>query len=106
MQSHGFKVIYGEDYTVLEQIQIFKSAQYIVGIHGSGLANIIFSSSDSRVLEIMPSSSINPCFFDLANAKRQSYGYIICQCSGIKNGQLIYIDPTMLNDHLDILLNK
>ena len=104
MQSHGFKVIYGEDYSVLEQIEIFKAAQYIVGIHGSGLANIIFSSSDSRVLEIMPSSSINPCFFDLANAKRQSYGYMVCQCSGIKNGQLIYINPTMLNDHLDILL--
>lgn len=106
MMDKGFQVIYSEDFTISEQIKIFYSAQYIVGIHGSGLANIIFAQSNSHILELMPESSINPCFFDLANAKKQSYGYIVCKCSGAKNNQLLYVNPTLLSDHLDVLLCK
>ena len=76
----------------------------MVGLHGSGLANIIFSNADCRILEIMPSTGINPALFDLANAKRQSYGYVVCQCTGAENGQMLYIDPLVLNDHLEMLL--
>ena len=39
--SRGFEVIYPEDHTFVEQIEMFKNAQIVMGTSGSALTNII-----------------------------------------------------------------
>lgn len=42
VKDYGFKVVFAEDYTLAEQIQIFSNAKFIISIHGAGLANLLW----------------------------------------------------------------
>ena len=44
-----------EKKSFLEQVSIFYNAKVVVGAHGAGLANICFSKSKSRIIEIRSS---------------------------------------------------
>jgi capsular polysaccharide biosynthesis protein len=41
--KYGFAIIRLENYSIDEQINIFMNAKFIIGVHGAGLTNIIFS---------------------------------------------------------------
>ena len=43
-----------EGLSFMEQISLFSNAELIVGIHGAGLTNMVFSTSRCTVLEIFP----------------------------------------------------
>ena len=51
MQSRGIVPVRLEQMSVAEQIQLFRGARLIVGAHGSGLTNIIFSDN-AEVVEL------------------------------------------------------
>ncbi len=61
LMSKNFQIIYAEDFSMIEQIHIFQNAKLIVGVHGAGLTNAIWSL-DSKLIEIMPKERINRCF--------------------------------------------
>lgn len=46
----GFAVIYPEDLSFVEQVQLFQSAELIVGASGAWLTNVMFSNSRQTVL--------------------------------------------------------
>jgi capsular polysaccharide biosynthesis protein len=48
----GFKIVILSNYTFLEQSLIFNKAKFIVGLHGAGFANLIFSKKKTKILEI------------------------------------------------------
>lgn len=50
-KKHGVKPVYCEDMSVVEQIELFKSIEGVIGVHGAGLANTIWSK-DTSVIEI------------------------------------------------------
>lgn len=52
IEKIGFKVIYLELSSPYEQAQLFNKAKIIVGPHGSGFANLIFSTPKCKVVEI------------------------------------------------------
>lgn len=70
----GFKIVLLEELNFFEQVQLFMNAEYIIGAHGSGLANIIFSNNATKVIEIIPTGfkSRNPVvdrsFWNLASS--------------------------------------
>ena len=51
LQKAGFVKFRLAEMPFIEQITLFKNAKFIVGAHGAGLANIIFSSPGSKLLE-------------------------------------------------------
>jgi hypothetical protein len=53
MQQYGFRTVFNEDYTFLEQVAIYSHVRYLVSIHGSGLTNMLFMPQGSGVLEIL-----------------------------------------------------
>lgn len=58
VQNH-FIILYLEDYSVPKQIEFFSKANFIIGLHGAGLTNIIFSYKNNPVvIEIAPSDFI------------------------------------------------
>ena len=106
LAAYDFQVIYAEDFSVLDQLKLFTDARYIIGIHGSGLSNLLFTSSSSSILEITP-SCVNPAILDLANSLELRYGYIVTPYSPIaKENQLILVNPLTLQDQVNTLLSK
>jgi hypothetical protein len=49
----GYKVIYAEDYGLIEQIEIFSSAKKIATISGTSLFNAFWCNSDTTLFEIL-----------------------------------------------------
>ncbi len=55
LKDKGFEILKLEKKSFLEQVSIFYNAKVVVGAHGAGLANICFSKSKSRIIEIRSS---------------------------------------------------
>lgn len=54
--SHGFEVIYPEDFPLAEQAMIFRQAEVVAGFAGSGLFSLCLCASPKRVVMILPES--------------------------------------------------
>ena len=66
LKKHKFRNVYLEHLSVLEQVQLFRSASHIIAPHGAGLTNVLFAPSDVKILEIRPLlSSGQFCFENL-----------------------------------------
>lgn len=52
LQKLGFKTVYAEDYPFLEQVKLFREAEFIVAPNGSALNNLIFSSPNVKLLMV------------------------------------------------------
>lgn len=53
LSDAGFQIVQLSEYSLLEQITLFKNASVIVGTHGAGLANLAWcDASTTRVIEI------------------------------------------------------
>jgi hypothetical protein len=70
--TQGFQVMYAEDHSIVDQIKIFKNASVIIGVHGAGLTNSVWSTN-CKLIEIMPQNRINRCFEWQANICGQEY---------------------------------
>ena len=61
----------------LEQARMFAQASRIVALHGSGGANLVFSSNDARVMHLQPVDADYFTQHGLTSALRgQEFGYI------------------------------
>jgi hypothetical protein len=54
LERHGFEVVHPESLPIKEQIELFAGAETVIGVHGSGLTNTIFSPPGARVIELQP----------------------------------------------------
>lgn len=52
LEKQGFTRVYLEDMSPLYQAQLFNTAEIIIGPHGSGFANVVFSQPGTTVIEI------------------------------------------------------
>ena len=54
LKKMGFKIILLSKMDIFSQMNLFNKAKIIVGYHGAGLANLVFSSSHAKVIELYP----------------------------------------------------
>ena len=68
----GFTRIYPEDYSVPEQLFIFRHAHQIVSIHGAGMAPILWGKSDKniKIVELFPASYMTNVWRIIAEQKK------------------------------------
>lgn len=52
--SYGFEVIYPEELSFSQQVQVFREAQQVAGVSGAAFANIVFCAPDTKVICIIP----------------------------------------------------
>lgn len=62
---------------------LFMNADIIVGAHGAGLTDIVFSKPGAILVEIIPSDHVYPYYHNLAGATGLKYSYIYA--NSIKN---------------------
>jgi hypothetical protein len=76
----GFRVVYFEDHSFSEQVSIMHHTQYVVGLHGAGLANILFMAAGGSILELRRfDNGENYFYFSLANVVNLNYLYQFCE---------------------------
>ncbi|RFZ95600.1 glycosyltransferase family 61 protein [Mucilaginibacter conchicola] len=77
LKRFDFEIIHYEDLNIHEQIKLTCQANMLVSIHGAGLANAIFMSDDSAVLEFRRDNKyINQCYWHLSSALHLKYYYL------------------------------
>ena len=76
-ERYGFRKLFFERMDCAEQMQAMFDAEAIIGVHGAGLANLLFARRDAKVLEInQPLDAgllLRPWFYLLAHARHMPY---------------------------------
>ncbi len=96
LQALGFNVVYCEDMLFIDQIGLFSNAKFVVGPHGAGLSNMIWSDLPCEIFEIFPFNLFNDCYARLAVELGFGYNYVVCEQDENGMGRI----------PIDIVLNK
>ncbi|WP_110208503.1 glycosyltransferase family 61 protein [Nocardioides daejeonensis] len=67
LREHGFVAVDPGTLSVREQIRTFATAEAIVATHGAALANLVFASPGSTVIELFPEGCLLPDYWRLAS---------------------------------------
>ena len=77
---YGFEKLAFEHMDCHQQIQAMFDADAVIGVHGAGLANLLFARRETKVLEVNQpldgGQSLRPWFYLLAHARRMPYGFL------------------------------
>jgi capsular polysaccharide biosynthesis protein len=102
--NYGFKVVYFEDYTFQEVVQLCAGAELLVGIHGAGLANILFMPESAVIVEFRKFDNGKNVFFEyLADALKLRFQLLYChavdESQSVQDADL-YVDVKALKSIL------
>jgi capsular polysaccharide biosynthesis protein len=91
--EYGFETVYPEDYSLGEQVQLFRGAEVIGGYAGSGLFQIAFVPDPTHVVMVGPMSYTPRNEYLMAAVLGHRLDAVICQADG-KGVQASYaFDP-------------
>jgi capsular polysaccharide biosynthesis protein len=82
-----------------ETVNLFNNAKIIIGPHGAGFANMIFSPNNTKIIELMPVSEPNIVYYDVASMLDFDYYCMPIQDSGKQN-------ECQMNVNINILKNE
>lgn len=103
LKDRGFISYNLSELSFKQQVELFSQANQVVGVHGAGLVNLLFSS-DCNVVEIF-GDSLAPTYFLLAESCGLGYqaisGQSIDDATVPLHHQDIRIDPSKVNNCLD-----
>ena len=85
-----------------DNIELFNNANIIIGVHGAGLTNCIFSTLGTTLIELMPENHIYPYYMSMADANYMNYFSILCRYD--KRSASCYVDIENLTNILKELL--
>jgi capsular polysaccharide biosynthesis protein len=94
LAAKGVEILFAENLSLSEQIQLFSSARIVIAPHGAGLSNLVWSQPGAKVLEIFPAEMFNDCYARLAMNLGLEYRYVSCDFSPDSAG-LIPIDSVI-----------
>lgn len=76
LDVNGFERFFPEDYSIDETAKVFAAAEIIIGIHGSGFANVVFCSQGVKVIDIVAPYHVDPVYYILTNGVGGTYSYL------------------------------
>jgi len=82
LEKYNFKVVKMENYSWEEQIAMMTNVEYLIGPHGAGLTNMLFSRKKLSVLELLPqrnNKTINNCYYSLSSSLGYNYYYQLAE---------------------------
>ncbi len=95
LQQKGFVKFDMDAPGIRDQATFFKNAKYIVGSHGAGFSNMIFSNNCKLIIDIIHEHHPQDCFYNLASIFHANYYYFQCKGTGnndFKNNDDIVVD--------------
>ena len=107
-QELGLEVLDFDKLTLPQQIRIMRQARYMAGIHGAGLANMLFRGGQSMgLLETYPPATYFPFHYILmANQLGFQYDGLIGQPGTQAFSGGFRVDTSELRQHLTALMAR
>lgn len=79
IEARGGDVIWLEDHSFEQQVEILSKYNFVIGLHGAGLSSMMWMPENSTVIEILPRVGANACYMALANSCSHHYYSINCE---------------------------
>jgi len=77
-KEHDFEIVYSENISFEAQVKLYSTTTVLAGLHGAGLTNMLFTPSNSTVIEIRRKSDLNNnCYFTMASDLNHKYYYLM-----------------------------
>lgn len=76
LEQRGFVAFFPEQHSVAETAELFRQAEWVIGVHGAGFANLAFCSSGAKVLDIVAPRHVDGIYWMLSNRVGARYGYL------------------------------
>ena len=73
LSSMGFEIIRLSEYSFQDQVSIFNKAEIIIGLHGAGFANTVFSRPNTKIIELKIKTHPGKEIENLAISNKLSY---------------------------------
>jgi tetratricopeptide (TPR) repeat protein/capsular polysaccharide biosynthesis protein len=103
LAKYGFISVALESMSFLEQVALFANAKAIVAPHGSGLTNLIFCNSDTKVVEIFSPHYVRPYFWAIAQQLQLEHYYLLGEeFRSYPLRQLMYQSPLVEDISIDL----
>jgi hypothetical protein len=83
-------------------IQLFSAAKLIIGAHGAGLSNMMFSSDKVKVIELHPTNCGNVCYWHLSHILSNTHNILPVK---YKNDKEFDVELDKLDYTVDKLIN-
>jgi hypothetical protein len=113
LEEYGFRTLYCEDYSFIEQVAIFSNIKYLVALHGSGLSNMIFMPPQAKVMEFHKTKTNDGdwhslIFWYMADAMNLQYYHQICSPVNPADDLFIadvLVESSLLKINLSVMLS-
>jgi Glycosyltransferase 61 len=76
LKKHGFEKAALSGRSFKEQVELFRSAEAVVGPHGAGFSHLVFCQPTTPVLEIFSPAYFNPCYWHVCDRVGLAYHYL------------------------------
>ena len=102
----GFRCHKLGEMSVAEQAELFSRAEVIVGSHGAGFTNMVFSTG-AKVVELF-GRDVRPHFFRLAHTLGLPYRYLLCKPVPVEgmprreDGSRVAVADSLFGLHVDV----
>lgn len=101
LNKYDFSIINFDDYSFVEQIEIMSKSDFLIGMHGANLTNMIFMRNESVIIEFMNDKIFNSSYYQLSSSINMKYNYLSClpaNKSTDENNDDLYIDLAALEE--------
>jgi len=88
LTSQGFKTVFLEEMSVLEQAATFANAEVIIAPHGSGLTNLVFCSPNTKVIELFSPNYLRTDYWMISQSLLLQHYYLVGEnfdCLALRN---------------------
>jgi capsular polysaccharide biosynthesis protein len=76
LSSRGFEEYFAEERPIAQVAQDFANADWVVGVHGGGLANLVFATPGTKVIELFPPRHMDSLFWIMSNQTGCHHAYV------------------------------
>ncbi len=109
LTKYGFKKVYMENFSFLEQISIMHFAKFIVAPHGAGITNVMFAKKNCYLLEMVNSKWNKTCFAEMCD--RMAINYFRFDCAEVNQAREmelrdVNVDVATLEPALNLCLRR
>ncbi|SHK04522.1 Protein of unknown function [Roseomonas rosea] len=101
LARHGFVPVRLEALDFFEQAALFAGAEAVIGLHGAGLANILFNDGGATLFELYPEGEAQPHFAN--SALSRGCRYVPLRCRKMSKHRDVAIDPAAVEAALSRL---
>ena len=77
LKRQGFKTVFLEDMSVLEQVATFANAKVVIAPHGSGMTNLVFCSPNTKIIELFSPNYVRTDYWMISQQLQLQHYYVV-----------------------------